>query len=155
MPAELSNEAKAELERYTEALNQCRMVFAGFVSTRSAVDMIDALGDNRFDAVKRDIELANKQGYARGFEAGVSEGQAQTQEEATYRERERCAKIIGNWLGEDISPNSLGYFLAKSVENTFLKDVGHEVFFAALDNPPEPTDALKAAFVRLTDELKR
>jgi len=40
-------------------------------------------------------------------------------------------------------------------ENTFLKDVDHEMFFAALDNPPEPTDALKAAFAQHTDELKR
>lgn len=38
-------------------------------------------------------------------------------------------------------------------ENTFLKDVDHEVFFAALDNPPEPTDALKAAFAQHTNEL--
>ncbi|WP_084513928.1 DUF1778 domain-containing protein [Salipiger mucosus] len=40
-------------------------------------------------------------------------------------------------------------------ENTFLKDVDHEMFFSALDNPPEPTDALKAAFARYANELKR
>ena len=40
-------------------------------------------------------------------------------------------------------------------ENTFLKDVDYEVFFAALDNPPEPTDALKAALAQHTDELSR
>jgi uncharacterized protein (DUF1778 family) len=33
-------------------------------------------------------------------------------------------------------------------EQTFLEQVDHEAFFAALDTPPEPTEALRAAFNR-------
>lgn len=33
-------------------------------------------------------------------------------------------------------------------ERTVLQPVDHEAFFAALDNPPAPTDRLRAAFER-------
>jgi len=33
-------------------------------------------------------------------------------------------------------------------ERTMLQPVDHEAFFAALDNPPAPTDKLRAAFAR-------
>lgn len=33
-------------------------------------------------------------------------------------------------------------------EQTFLRPVDHEAFFAALDSPPEPTTALRDAFRR-------
>lgn len=33
-------------------------------------------------------------------------------------------------------------------ERTFLSAADHEAFFAALDNPPEPTADLRAAFAR-------
>jgi uncharacterized protein (DUF1778 family) len=33
-------------------------------------------------------------------------------------------------------------------ERTFLQPADHAAFFDALDNPPEPTDRLKAAFKR-------
>lgn len=40
-------------------------------------------------------------------------------------------------------------------ENTVLKDIDHDAFFAALDTPPKPTEALKAAFAQHADALKR
>ena len=33
-------------------------------------------------------------------------------------------------------------------ERTTLKPIDHQVFFAALDEPPAPTDKLRAAFAR-------
>lgn len=36
----------------------------------------------------------------------------------------------------------------KAHEQTALASVDHEAFFAALDTPPAPTDALRAAFRR-------
>jgi len=33
-------------------------------------------------------------------------------------------------------------------ERTPLKPIDHETFFAAMDNPPAPTEALRAAFAR-------
>lgn len=33
-------------------------------------------------------------------------------------------------------------------ERTVLRGVDHDVFFAALDSPPEPAEALRAAFER-------
>ena len=33
-------------------------------------------------------------------------------------------------------------------ERTMLKPVDHEAFFSALDNPPAPSDKLRAAFAR-------
>lgn len=36
----------------------------------------------------------------------------------------------------------------ESHERTVLAPADHEAFFSALDNPPEPTEALRAAFER-------
>ncbi|QKK33138.1 DUF1778 domain-containing protein (plasmid) [Rhizobium indicum] len=38
-------------------------------------------------------------------------------------------------------------------ERTLLQPADHAAFFAALDNPPEPTDSLKAAFKRHSETV--
>lgn len=38
-------------------------------------------------------------------------------------------------------------------ERTLLQPADHAAFFAALDNPPEPTDRLKAAFRRHSETV--
>jgi len=38
-------------------------------------------------------------------------------------------------------------------ERTALQAVDHDAFFAALDNPPAPTDKLRAAFLRHQDTV--
>lgn len=38
-------------------------------------------------------------------------------------------------------------------ERTLLQPADHAAFFAALDNPPEPTDGLKAAFERYSQTV--
>lgn len=92
-----------------------------------------------------------------GFQNGVDGIEERSSERMNFRMKPRIKRAIQRaaalaGIDESVFAINAAYKSAMETiaahERTTLQPVDHEVFFAALDNPPAPTEKLRAAFAR-------
>jgi uncharacterized protein (DUF1778 family) len=93
----------------------------------------------------------------RAYDNGTSEIDERSSERMNFRTKPRIKRAIQraaalSGVDDSVFTMNAAYRSALETiaahEQTSLLPVDHAVFFAALDNPPEPTDKLREAFER-------
>ena len=91
------------------------------------------------------------------FDDKVSEVDERSSERMNFRTKPRIKQAIQraaalSGVDDSVFTINAAYRSAMETiaahERTMLQPVDHEAFFTALDNPPAPTDKLRAAFAR-------
>lgn len=91
------------------------------------------------------------------FHDKVAEIEERSSERMNFRTKPRIKKAIQqaaalSGVDDSVFTMNAAYQAATQTiaahERTVLQPVDHQAFFAALDAPPAPTDALRAAFAR-------
>jgi len=107
-------------------------------------------------------QMSNQEAVMLAFEDVVGGIEERSSERMNFRTKPRIKQAIQraaalSGVDDSVFTMNAAYQSALATiaahERTALQPVDHDAFFAALDNPPAPTDKLRAAFLRHRDTV--